>query len=295
MKGIVLAGGFGTRLYPLTIPVSKQLLPVYDKPMVYYPLSVMMLSGIRDILIISTEHDIGAYKKLLGDGKNLGVNFQYATQTSPKGLPDAFIVGADFIGEDRVCLILGDNIVYGQGVKEMVQEAASKDRGATIFGYYVKDPQRYGVVEFDNDMKVISLEEKPKEPRSDFAIVGLYFFDNRIVEIARSLKPSRRGETEIIDAIRAYHDLGELEARIFGRGIAWLDTGTHESLMEASTFIEVIEKRQGMKIACLEEVAFRMGYIGLEELDALGDRCGNSSYGKYIRGIVERTRRGGFF
>lgn len=288
MKGIILAGGHGTRLYPLTTHTSKQLLPVYDKPMIYYPLSILMLSGIKDILIISTPKDLTDYKKLLGTGKDIGINLSYIEQEKPRGLADAFILGEDFIGSDKVCLILGDNIFYGQGLKELIQEASNIESGATIFGYYVKDPERYGVVEFDRQFKVKSLEEKPKNPKSDFAVVGIYFYDNRVVEYAKSLTPSNRGELEITDVNKKYLETDELNLMILGRGIAWLDTGTHESLMEASTFIEVIEKRQGLKIACLEEIAFRMGYINLEQVRKLGLRNEKSSYGQYILEFVKR-------
>jgi glucose-1-phosphate thymidylyltransferase len=288
LKGIILAGGYGTRLYPLTTHTSKQLLPVYDKPMIYYPLSILMLAGIREILVISTPRDLDDYKKLLGTGEDLGIELSYIEQNKPRGLAEAFILGEEFIGKDKVCLILGDNIFYGQGLKEIIQEAANLESGATIFGYYVKDPERYGVVEIDREFKVKSLEEKPKNPKSDFAVVGLYFYDNRVVEYAKSLTPSDRGEIEITDVNKKYLETDELNLMILGRGIAWLDTGTHESLMEASTFIEVIEKRQGLKIACLEEIAFRMGYIDLDRVKKLGIRNEKSSYGQYILEFVKR-------
>ena len=256
--------------------------------MIYYPLSILMLSGIREILIISTPQDLGDYKKLLGTGKDLGIDLSYLGQKKPRGLAEAFILGEEFIGNDKVCLILGDNIFYGQGLKEIIQEAANLDSGATIFGYYVNDPERYGVVEFDRQLKVKSLEEKPRDPKSNFAVVGLYFYDKRVVKYAKNLSPSARGELEITDLNKKYLETEELNLVILGRGIAWLDTGTHESLMEASTFIEVIEKRQGLKIACLEEIAFRMGYINLEQAKKLGIRNENSSYGQYILRLIRR-------
>jgi glucose-1-phosphate thymidylyltransferase len=287
MKGILLAGGSGTRLYPITIPVSKQLLPVYDKPMIYYPLSVLLLAGIRKILIISTPKDLPNYKKLLGTGEELGLDFAYAEQSHPRGLAAAFIIGDEFIGKDTVCLILGDNIIYGQGLKEKIQIAASREKGATIFGYYVKDPQNYGVVEFDVDMNIISLEEKPKKPKSNYAITGLYFYDNDVIDIAKNLNPSNRGELEITDVNKEYLKRNKLKLEILGRGIAWLDTGTHESLIEAGNFIEVIEKRQGLKIACLEEIAFRMGLIDINKLKEIGKKQRNSSYGRYLIELVD--------
>jgi len=287
MKGIVLAGGSGTRLYPLTIPVSKQLLPVYDKPMIYYPISVLLLAGIREILIISTPEDLPNYKKLLGSGQELGIEFAYSKQLQPRGLAEAFLIGEEFIGKDSVCLILGDNIIYGQGLKEKIQIAARRKKGATIFGYYVKDPQRYGVAEFDKDMNVISLEEKPKKPKSNYAVTGLYFYDNDVIEIAKNLKPSNRGELEITDVNKKYLRRNKLKLILLGRGIAWLDTGTHDSLMEASSFIEVIEKRQGLKIACLEEIAFRMGFIDINKFKELGNKQRNNLYGRYILELVD--------
>ena len=288
MKGIILAGGLGTRLYPLTVSVSKQLLPVYDKPMIYYPISVLLLSGIRDILIISSPEDLPKYKNLLGTGKELGIEFSYAEQSYPRGLAEAFIVGEEFIGKESVCLILGDNIIYGQGLKEKIQMAARNKKGATIFGYYVKDPQHYGVAEFDKDQNIISLEEKPKNPKSDYAIVGLYFYDNDVIEIAKNLKPSDRGELEITDVNKEYLRRKKLKFILLGRGIAWLDTGTHESLLEASMFIKLIEKRQGLKIACLEEIAFRMGFIDIKKLKEIGNKKRNSSYGRYILELTDR-------
>jgi len=287
MKGIVLAGGSGTRLYPLTIPVSKQLLPVYDKPMIYYPLSVLLLAGIREILIISTPEDLQNYKKLLGTGEELGIELSYAEQPVPRGLAEAFIIGEEFIGKDTVCLILGDNIIYGQGLKEKIQIASKIEKGATIFGYYVKDPQRYGVADFDKDKNVTSIEEKPKRPKSNYAIIGLYFYDNSVIEIAKNLKPSDRNELEITDVNKEYLRRKKLKLILVGRGIAWLDTGTHNSLMEASSYVEIIEKRQGLKIACLEEIAFRMGFIDIYKLKELGNKQRNNSYGKYILELVD--------
>jgi len=287
MKGIVLAGGSGSRLYPLTVPVSKQLLPVYDKPMIYYPISILLLAGIREILIISTPEDLPNYKKLLGTGEELGIEFVYREQPHPGGLAEAFIFGEEFIGKDSVCLILGDNIFYGQGLKEKIQMAARMKKGATIFGYCVKNPQNYGVAEFDKDMNVISLEEKPKKPKSNCVITGLYFYDNDVIDIAKNLKPSDRGELEITDVNKNYLRKNKLNLILLGRGMAWLDTGTHESLMDASNYIEVIEKRQGLKIACLEEIAHRMGFIDINKLKELGNKQRNNSYGKYILELVD--------
>jgi glucose-1-phosphate thymidylyltransferase len=286
MKGIVLAGGSGKRLYPLTSSVSKQLLPIYDKPMIYYPISVLLLAGIKEILIISTPEDLPNYKKLFGTGEELGIEFSYEEQQHPRGLADAFIIGEEFIGKDSVCLILGDNIIYGQGLKEKIQIAVKREVGATIFGYYVKDPQRYGVVEVDLDMNIISLTEKPKKPKSNYAVTGLYFYDNDVVEIAKNLKPSDRGELEITDINKEYLRRNKLKLILLGRGIAWLDTGTHDSLMKAGNFVEIIEKRQGLKIACLEEIAFRMGFIDINKVKDLGNKQSNNPYGRYLLELV---------
>lgn len=281
MKGIILAGGSGTRLHPLTIAVSKQLMPVYDKPMIYYPLSTLMLSGIRDILIISTPQDLPLFKKLLGDGKKLGCNFQYAEQDQPRGLAEAFIIGKDFIGDDKVALILGDNIFYGSGLKELLQSNNNPD-GGIIYAYHVQDPERYGVVEFDKSGKVLSIEEKPKKPKSNYAIPGIYFFDNSVVEIAQSIEPSARGELEITDVINAYQKKGKLRVSKLDKGTAWLDTGTFASLMQAAQFVEVIEERQGLKVGSIEEAAYEMGYISKEELISLAKPLLKSGYGKYL-------------
>jgi glucose-1-phosphate thymidylyltransferase len=288
-KGIILAGGSGTRLHPVTRVVSKQLLPVYDKPMIYYPLSILMLAGIRDILIISTPVDLPKFKELFGDGADLGLRLTYAEQPRPAGLAQAFTIGADFIGEDNVCLILGDNIFHGHGLVEMLKDAARIEKGGVIFGYRVRDPERYGVVEFDREGNVLSIEEKPARPKSNYAVVGLYFFDSRAVEIASKLTPSARGELEIVDVIKGFLALGELRVVLLGRGFAWLDTGTHESLLEASTFVEAIEKRQGQKIACIEEIAYRMGFISRQQLRALAGPLQKSGYGEYLLEI-ERER-----
>lgn len=285
MKGIVLAGGSGTRLFPITKGVSKQLLPIYDKPMVYYPLSVLMLAGIREILIISTPQDLPGFERLLGDGSDYGVSFTYAEQPSPDGLAQAFIIGKEFIGEDSACLVLGDNIFYGQSFSRMLSEAvvnAEQNNKATVFGYYVTDPERYGVAEFDTDGNVLSIEEKPSQPKSNYAVVGLYFYPNSVVDVARNIKPSARGELEITTVNQEFLKDGDLKVQLLGRGFAWLDTGTHDSLSEASTFVEVIEKRQGLKVACLEEIAFKKGWINRERLRALAEPMRKNQYGQYL-------------
>lgn len=292
MKGIVLAGGSGTRLYPITKGVSKQLLHIYDKPMVYYPVSVLMLAGIREILIISTPQDLPGFKRLLGDGSDFGVHFEYAEQPSPDGLAQAFIIGADFIGNDSVCLVLGDNIFYGQSFTRMLQKAvedAEKESKATVFGYYVNDPERYGVAEFDSEGNVLSIEEKPAVPKSNYAVVGLYFYPNKVVGVARNCKPSSRGELEITTVNQEFLGLGELKVQLLGRGFAWLDTGTHDSLFEASSFVEVIEKRQGLKIACLEEIAFNNGWITENKLAEVAKPMAKNQYGQYLLKLLDRS------
>ena len=296
MKGIVLAGGSGTRLYPITKGVSKQLIPIFDKPMIYYPISVLMLAGIREILIISTPFDLPGFKRLLGDGSDYGVRFEYAEQPSPDGLAQAFTIGADFIGKDSACLVLGDNIFHGAGFTELLSEAvrtAEEEKKATVFGYWVSDPERYGVAEFDTEGNCLSIEEKPDHPKSNYAVVGLYFYPNKVVEVARNIQPSARGEYEITTVNQQFLEDGELKVQTLGRGFAWLDTGTHDSLSEASTYIEVLEKRQGLKVACLEGIAFRKGWIDSEKMKALAKPMLKNQYGQYLLQVVEEVERTG--
>jgi glucose-1-phosphate thymidylyltransferase len=291
MKGIILAGGTGSRLYPVTTVVSKQLLPVFDKPMIYYPLSTLMLGGIKDILIISTPQDKPLFERLLGDGSQIGVRFSYLTQASPRGIADAFIVGRDFVGNDPVALVLGDNIFYGNGLAELLLNATARRKGATVFGYVVKTPEQYGVIELDSSGRALSIEEKPKQPKSNVAVTGLYFYDNDVLKIAAELKPSARGELEITDVNKAYMERGDLYVQALGRGFAWLDTGTHSSLVEASNFVQVLEQRQGLRIACPEEIALRQGYISLEAFEALAEKTAKSSYGEYLKSVAASFRR----
>lgn len=290
MKGIILAGGSGTRLYPITKGVSKQLLPIYDKPMIFYPLSVLMLAGIRDILIITTAEDISGFKRLLGDGSQIGVALNYAVQEKPDGLAQAFLIGEEFIGNDRVCLVLGDNIFYGQGFTPMLRSAVNRSQGATVFGYQVKDPERFGVVQFDEKRRAVSIEEKPIKPKSNFAVTGLYFYDNDVIDIAKQVKPSHRGELEITSVNQAYLERGALHVELLGRGFAWLDTGTHESLLEAAHFVETIEKRQGYKVACLEEIAFNNGWLTIDQLIQTGTELSKNSYGQYLLSIAQESK-----
>ncbi|MBS7244527.1 MAG: glucose-1-phosphate thymidylyltransferase RfbA [Comamonas sp.] len=289
MKGIILAGGSGTRLYPITRGTSKQLLPIYDKPMIYYPLSVLMLAGIRDVLIITTPEDQAAFQRLLGDGSDFGIHLQYAIQTSPDGLAQAFLIGEDFIGSDSVCLVLGDNIFYGQGFGPMLRQAAQRSQGATVFGYQVKDPERFGVVAFDGYGKATSIEEKPLQPKSNYAVTGLYFYDNDVVRIAKQIQPSPRGELEITSINQAYLERGDLNVQLLGRGFAWLDTGTFESLQQAGQFVETVEARQGLKVACLEEIAHNHGWLSTDDLRRIGQGLSKNSYGQYLLGLIKET------
>lgn len=290
-KGIILAGGSGTRLYPITRVVSKQLLPVYDKPMIYFPLSILMLAGIREILIISTPQELPRFRDLLGDGKELGISLEYAEQAEPRGIPEAFIIGEAFIGESPVCLILGDNVYYGQGLPDILRRAATEPEGGTVLGYFVHDPERYGVVTFDDDGRAIGVEEKPQSPQSNYAVTGLYFFDNDVIEISKNLTPSPRGETEIIDVVKHYLERENLKVEVLGRGIAWLDMGTHKSLLDAANFIEAVETRQGLKIACLEEVAYRMGYIDREQVERLAKPLMKAGYGEYLMRVIDNRTK----
>ncbi|MCF8050283.1 MAG: glucose-1-phosphate thymidylyltransferase RfbA [Desulfobacterales bacterium] len=290
MKGIILAGGSGTRLYPITRVISKQLLPLYDKPMIYYPLSVLLLAGIREILVISTPHDLPLFEKLMGDGSQWGISLHYAQQPRPEGLAQAFVIGRDFIGDGHVCMILGDNIFYGQGLSQQLRQALNREKGATVFGYWVSDPGRYGVIAYDEANRVVDIEEKPAAPKSNYAVTGLYFYDNQVLDIAAGLKPSARGELEITDVNRAYLALNQLHIERLGRGIAWLDTGTYKTLMQAANFIEVIENRQGLKVSCVEEIAYRMGFIDAAQLERLAAEYSNNAYGAYLLDLIQKGR-----